>query len=455
MNDKDQLQRIRAKLNAASNADKKREVFGAESHQYRIGSPASESEVAAFEKRYSLALPGCYRSFLTGVGNGGPSHRGSAAGPFYGIYPLGHGVEEILDNPESYLSKPPIIRPEMTEKEWDVLTDGIGDEGNSSEADKEESGWMYAGLLPIGSQGCTYLHALVLSGPHAGKVVNLDIDGCQKPKFTFENNFLDWYERWLDEVLAGYLTQGGAAWFGYTMGGDDEHLMRVYANANDRETKLEALKGLAKLISVTEESCRRLLELCSEDDREIRHLALRMLTKFAYPMARGPLHSQMLGGDDDILAACQSIFLFAKEQSREWDDVLKSRLPTVNNPETFRFLSYLLIEAGVDFSEDFRPFSKHKEEDIRVTTFDSLGKLKNKRNLVDLFIVGLDDPSPKVVHTVLQALEGVRDRRLLGAYDRVQNRFQTDEHYVLTNLKHRLREIGFLERLRRFFQKGT
>jgi len=328
-------------------------------------------------------------------------------------------------------------------RKWAALTTPINDKGGISEEDyEEELGKIYAGLLPIGSQGCSYLHALVLNGSHEGRVVNLDCDR-QRPKFAFESNFLEWYERWLNEIIAGYLLQEGPTWFGYTMGGDDEHLMRVYADADDHKTRLEALNGLAKLITATEESCGKLLELCSEGDAEIRHLALRMLTKFAYEIALAPLRTHIAGNDDDCLAACQCINWCARKESKEWVDLLRSRLPTVNTPDTFRFMSYLLVESGVDFSDDFRPFCTHENEEIRRTVFYSLGKLKNKNDLVELFILGLDDPAPWVVHSALQALDGVRDRRLRKAYARIVDRFKTDECHILTNLEHNLKQMGF------------
>jgi hypothetical protein len=317
----------------------------------------------------------------------------------------------------------------------------MNEKGIPDEDYERELGKVYAGLLPIGSQGCTYLHALVLNGTHAGRVVNMDFEHG-KPKFAFERNFLDWYERWLDEVITGDLAQDGPTWFGYTMGGDDQHLMRVYSNALDRKTRFEALNGLTKLATATEKTCVKLLDLCSDPDKEIRQHALQMLTKFAYPVARAPLHAYITWSDDDCRVACQSIFVYAKTQSKEWAGPLKSRLPAVNTPETFRFISYVLTESGVDFSEDFKPFCKHENEEIRITAFYSLGKLKNKSDFLDLFIVGLDDTCPRVIHTTLQALAGVRDPRLVNAYRRVANRFQTDECSILTNLKHRLKEMG-------------
>jgi hypothetical protein len=441
VNQNDQIQRIRTKLKAARKADRKLKVFGASFHKYQVGRPASEAEVRQFEEKHSLFLPKCYRSFLTEVGNGGSSYANSAAGPFYGIYPLGVSVDEILENAAVFLNKPAIVEPDMTDEQWTQLTKRISENDIPDEDYEQELGKVYAGLLPIGSQGCTYLHALVLNGSHTGRVVNMDVEH-RKPNFAFESNFLDWYERWLDEVISGDLAQDGPTWFGYTMGGDDQHLMRVYANAPDCKTRFNALKGLTKLATATQETCVKLLDLCSDADTEIRQQALRMLTKFGYPMARAPLHAHITGTDDDCRVACQSIFGYAKTQSKEWAGLLKSRLPTVNTPETFRFISYVLTESGVDFSEDFKPFCRHENEEIRVTAFYSLGKLKNKSDFVCLFIVGLDDTCPRVVHTTLQALAGVRDPRLVNAYRNVANRFKTDECYILSNLKHRLKEMG-------------
>jgi hypothetical protein len=179
-----------------------------------------------------------------------------------------------------------------------------------------------------------------------------------------------------------------------------------------------------------------------------------MLAKFAYSMARQPLRSHIMGDDGDCLVACQGIYWYARAESKEWIDLLRNRLPTVNSPESFRFLSYLLVNSGADFSEDLRPLCTHPEEDIRSQVFYSLGKLANKRHLVDLFLLGLDDPCPSVVHTTLQALKGVQDERLAAAYDRVRDRFKTDEHYILTNLQLRMKEMRggiltrFLKRLR-------
>ncbi len=153
------------------------------------------------------------------------------------------------------------------------------------------------------------------------------------------------------------------------------------------------------------------------------------------------------GDDRGCLAACQSIKWHAKGRCRDWSSAVRRRLPRVDHAETFRFAAYLLVDAEVDCGEDLGPFCTHPNEEIRVSAFHSLGRLPFKERRIDLFLVGLRDPASRVVHATLQALRGVKNRRLVEAYRDVERRFETDEHYVLTNLKHRLKEIG-LEPLR-------
>ena len=459
-----QLQRITRKLAEAMKVDWRLDVFGASSHGYHLSSPLSERKAQAFEERYSIQLPACYRAFVTRIGNGGKISSNPGAGPYYGVYPLGESVDELVREAETYLSRPAILHPRMTDEEWAKLNEPIeqyfnnrinGDSSTPVEILHDTDSRIYSGILPLGSQGCSFLHALVLNGPHAGKVVNLDTEG-QKPKFAFENNFLDWYERWLDEVIAGILSSAQTS-FGYTMGGDDAHLMRVYADAapEDRLTRMDAVEGLAKLNRVSEETCATLLGLCNDSDAEPRRIAVRMLTKFAYPMAREPLLAHLAGDDADILAACESLHWHAKGRAKEWIDPLRSCLPTVTSLETLRFASYVLNASHVDYSEDLRPFLQHPDQEFRAFAQSSLGNLSNKRDRVDLFLPGLEDPSPQVVGTTIRALKGVQDERVTTALDRVRERFKTDDQDILAYLNHREKEMcgSLLDRLKKWLRR--
>lgn len=201
----------------AKRKDRNFEVFGADKHKYVLHNPATENEVLAFEKQFDITLPECYKSFLLFIGNGGISYLKSGAGPFLGIYPLGFGMDDLCwESTSECLKSDCILYPGMSDEFWQGLINRIEIDDEISDVDyNEEMGKIFSGIMPIGSQGCTYVHGIVLNGEHKGRVMNLDIDR-QKPKFAYEPNFLDWYERWLNEVISGELTKTKPSWFGYS-----------------------------------------------------------------------------------------------------------------------------------------------------------------------------------------------------------------------------------------------
>ncbi len=264
-----------------------------------------------------------------------------------------------------------------------------------------------------------------------------------EPVFAFESNFLDWYERWLDEIISGLVAPRSGVMFGFTMGGDENHLMEVFDHADDPIDRLDALIGLSRLVKVDDATCQRLLNLCRSDVAEIRHQALHLLTKFAYPMAIESLRAHLTGDDRDFLSACDSIHKHALAKASYWIEPLKARLHRIEDAESLRLVSSLLIESGTDFSEEISPFLLDADMEIRTVAFYSLGKLRNKAEKVQLFVLGLNDAAPKVVHATVQALAGVKDPTLLGVYRTLLVRFKTDQHSILINLNHRLKEFGY------------
>lgn len=102
-----------------------------------------------------------------------------------------------------YRLSEPVIYPEMSDEDWEKAAD-------PEDEREEEELHPFAGILPIGTQGCTYTMGLMLHGPYRGQVVYFDVDCCNPPFFVREKGFLAWYERWLREVIAGY----EISWFG-------------------------------------------------------------------------------------------------------------------------------------------------------------------------------------------------------------------------------------------------
>lgn len=94
----------------------------------------------------------------------------------------------------------------------------------------------------------------MITGEYRGKVIYVNLDSS-RTFFTYEANFLDWYERWLDETIAGY----DSAWFGLRRGGDDRELMAWFWSASEESARIGALAGMLKLPDIADDTADFLL----------------------------------------------------------------------------------------------------------------------------------------------------------------------------------------------------
>lgn len=436
---REQVDRIKSKVVKAKNADKNCKVFGADRHKYIIHKPTTIEKITKIEKKYSIELPDCYKSFVLNIGNGGIGWQNSSAGPFLGIYPFGENLNELIyENTEEHLKKDCVIFPKMTDEYWKTLIKNIDDNEEISDGEfKNELGTLWGGILPIGSQGCSYLHGIVLNGLYKGRVVNLDMDR-QKPQFAFENNFLDWYERWLDEVISGELIKGSPSWYGYNRGGSEEELLTTYISSNDLEEKKDCLNGLLNKNSLKEQTKNKVEKLI-ETSSEYKSTLIQLICKSDYERSKPYLIKLV---ETDLLAVFQFVYWYAKDKSKEWLNVIEENIQRIEDDETFRFCTYLLTETKEDIGNLILPFTKNSKDHIRVTAFYTLGKLKNKKDYIDTFIEGLKDDSNRVIHSTLQALSEIKDNRLLEHYKFLAENFPVEKDYILVNLNHRLAEYG-------------
>lgn len=420
-----QVQRIKEKLELAKKADPQLKAFGASSHQYSIHSPVNAEEIQLFEREYGITLPLSYKTFLLEIGNGGRSFRESAAGPYYGIYPLGNSIDELVYESVTHLQKDCVLYPGLTEETWEQM----------AEKDPEE---LYAGILPIGSQGCTYIHGLVLNGPHTGKVVNLDLDG-QRPKFTFEKNFLDWYERWLDETISGELINSEVSWFGFTMKGTEEELVNCFISIDDSYLKESAIWGLMQQKQPQPSTLDLMVEQVEKTAGEQKKLLLMALIKFDYKKAKPFLLKEI---NHDPLMVLEYVSWYAKKHVAEWKAFIVTNIQTTREIKLFNVCVDLLRELKANFEEWLVKAVDNQNKYIRSSAIYELGQLKNKKKYLDVFIKGLNDEENHVIHATLQALEGVDDKQLLPHYKNIAKKFPVEQDYILSNLNNRLKPFG-------------
>jgi len=440
---KEQLIRIQQKLAQAKEADKNLEVFGADAHQYHLNPPVSEAEVLAFEKKYGVQLPECYRAFMLTIGDAKVKKSDFIAGPYFGLYAFGTSVDSLLyEKIETYLKAPCNLSPDMTQEEWETLSDPLlfSEEEEEEDDDKyfAERAKVFGGLLPLGSQGCTYEHALVLNGKYAGRVVNVDLDLAQ-PKFAFEANFLDWYERYLDEVISGQLLDDRPTWFGYHRGEPAEVLLNEYEHTTNRKTQTDCLEGVYHKKPPLEPALLDKIEKLIALNNEDRDFLIEILSQSSYERAKPYLQDLVTKDPKKVF---QFVWWYAKDHCAEWVSVVKELLPTITDERTFDFATYLLTEGDDNFEEVILPFTDNENPQIRSTAYYTLGKSEKKEQYLDTFIKGLQETDTGVLCTVMQALSEVTDERLLPYYKAIAKRFPEEKDYVLSNLEYRLASFG-------------
>ena len=440
---KEQLIRIQQKLAQAKEADKNLEVFGADAHQYHLNPPVSEAEVLAFEQKYGVQLPECYRVFMLTIGDAKAKKSDFIAGPYFGLYAFGTSVDSLLyEKIETYLKAPCNLSPDMTQEEWETLSDPLlfSEEEEEEDEDKyfAERAKVFGGLLPLGTQGCTYEHALVLNGKYAGRVVNVDLDLAQ-PKFAFEANFLDWYERYLDEVISGQLLDDRPTWFGYHRGEPAEVLLNEYEHTTNRKTQTDCLEGVYHKKPPLEPALLDKIEKLIALNNEDRDFLIEILSQSSYERAKPYLQDLVTKDPKKVF---QFVWWYAKDHCAEWVSVVKELLPTITDERTFDFATYLLTEGDDNFEEVILPFTDNENHQIRSTAYYTLGKSEKREQYLDTFIKGLQETDNGVLCTVMQALSGVEDKRLLPYYKAIAKRFPEERDYILSNLEYRLASFG-------------
>lgn len=367
----DQLDRIKQKLIEAQKVDKSLSVFGADKHKYILHNPITEEEISAFESKFNVNIPDAYRQFITKIGNGGTSYQNSGTGPYYGVYKFGEQIDAILTEPNTYLSLPCPIFPNITDEEWNKMT-RKGEELIDNEY-MQINNFVFQGLLPIGTQGCSYETVLVIGGDYKGRIIYVDISMVQKPKFAYEDNFLDWYERWLDEVIAGYLFDT-PSWFGYSIGGNDIELIEKINNTSDENLKITYINGLFKMPKIEEATIVFLEKEINSPNSTISYLALKLLTKHDYYKAKSFLKSMVY---ENSITVFNLLSCHAKPFADEWIEEIKHLLSNDSiDEELFLFITYVLADSQWHNSYLIIPYCSHKNEEIRTQARYTLHKMK-------------------------------------------------------------------------------
>ncbi|MFD0857005.1 HEAT repeat domain-containing protein [Actinomadura adrarensis] len=243
------LGRIADKLAAARVKPLPPKAFGVEAHGFKLDPPLPEAAVAEFEERHEVTLPAGYRLFITELGAGG-------AGPGYRMSRLGTSC--CTYRRSGHLAKPsPYLPGPRYTGDW---------EQRYEDPPGPDRGFLL-GTLEVADHGCSLSTKLIVTGPARGRLFNLDSDGWIGPYVVEDADFLSWYERWLDEAVAGY----DVGFFGERLPLDEPELIAVLAEDPSPERRAQAGESLLMLPAISDRTRDALVgAMTSDPDPTVR-----------------------------------------------------------------------------------------------------------------------------------------------------------------------------------------
>jgi hypothetical protein len=422
-----QANRIISKLDRVRKAPPKHEVFGSSSHKYKLFPVETEANLIAIESAQNFVFPDALRAFFLLIGSGPNepySHMQGGAGPFYGIA-AARTCRLIFDQKRSGCH----LHPDMDQAVW------------QAKAEQLDDAELFTGLLVFGTQGCSFDSAIVLEGEFAGRVLYIDHEHDMTPIFCSDANFLEWYERWLDEILAGYDVHA----FGEHAPGNQQELQNALEkaiNASDNAATLRALNGFHKFRALDVQTISTLRDLQCSDNDAVRARALHFLLKFdakaSYKLAVKELSC---AGEARLQTLC-SLRENEVELNSELESALRKVLESSSSATEVVHASWMLGAARVPYGNAMLGLTRHDDALLRALGVAGLGSAPDKKQFRDVLVAALGDVEIRVNHAAVQSLKDLEGIALLEPLSTLARKHPTNQHYILTNILHRLKQIG-------------
>lgn len=166
--------------------------FGSDNHRMTLNRSLTQAAVMQFETTHKISLPPQYRAFISEFADGG-------AGPGYGMHSLDKASAQAYQcGDRSFLARP---FPHTTAYFPQPPVDDAAEQLTDTQYEQWEAS-QKTGTLVICDEGCGYEHLLVVSGLEAGTMW-FDARVSDRGLHPLGIDFLEWYERWLDDILTG------------------------------------------------------------------------------------------------------------------------------------------------------------------------------------------------------------------------------------------------------------
>lgn len=402
-----QVERIKNKIPRIAAQDPEYKTFGADQWNYQWPEPVNEQCVAEWEKQHSVALPREYRIYLRYIANGGPGFA-------YGLYPL----EDTRIYGDIQRESP--IPLYMTQAQVDTLN---AQRENPDMVDDEYL--FYDGLLVMMTEGCTYDIALVVNGKYRGRLIQTDSNEEFPFRFIFDHHFLDWYERWLDDFIAGMSMSG----FINSVPGNQQQLIEWFTHENIPQLRNAITFSLgrfprleAETVVLWENICRTESDpfLCEQALVRLIMIRADCVTNIIRLYLNTPGRLQKSALNNLNLALQSGVDL------EECIAPLLKLIPGLKGGFLFKAIE-AIRKTNHNHYMTFLPFIENQESiskrDILCALRQTTDFEKYKNNFVELILPLFTAADMETVNWAIQLLYDVKDARVPPLVDKAASRF--------------------------------
>ena len=230
------------------------------------------------------------------------------------------------------------------------------------------------------------------------------------------------------------------------MGGSESELFNLLSQVNDQNEIIKILNAILKLLQISKENGDLIKIFANSSNLEIKKLALYILAKLQYEIAKPFLRESITDTDDEIsLIAVQSIYWYANDRAKEWVELIVKRLKSINSENLLDFSFYILTETKYNYEDELLYLLKNENIEMRKTAFYNLSNLKNLKNR-STFEKIIKDALQKDTHInlliqILQSIGDLNKISFISHYKALLKRIPNNM-YLISNIINLVEELG-------------
>jgi len=341
------------------------------------------------------------------VSNGGPGFA-------YGIYPL------EKTNIVGDITKECTCFPFMTYEDFKAIDER--QQAIYEADDRSEEDLFYDGLLTIGTEGCTYDTCIVVTGKYRGRLVSTDLNEEGPFYFIYDDNFLDWYERWLDDFIAG-IDMGS---FGGSVAGSQKELRVRFHNENNPDTKRAILVSLGRFPQIEPETITLWEDVCkSEFSSGIYYAALwELINKHAPNTA--DIMQEFFYSTDEKRDVCIKLLRLAAKNGVDIEPFIPKLLEIMPKlTDLFSNAVWAIQQTSYNKYATFLPFLDLPDNNRKITIFwvPQNTPDRNSEDFVSRIPPFFNDGDINIVRQAILSLMEIKDDRVPPLVDEAYKRF--------------------------------